>query len=137
MDKMERARQIYLAAQFAALSLPDEKAAQVPIVFEAWKGGVQYIAGDRRQYGDKLYKCRQAHTSEAHNTPDLIPAIWEVLDVEHAGTIDDPIPAAANMEYFKDKYYIEDNIIYLCTRSTEQPITQLPHELVGIYFDIV
>lgn len=38
------------------------------------------------------------------------------------GTQDDPIPYNNNMELVKDKYYIQHDIVYLCTRSTEQPV---------------
>mgnify|MGYP002508445930 CR=1 FL=1 len=50
---------------------------------------------------DRLYKCRQAHTTQADWTPDKTPALWAVIDAAHAGTAADPIPAAAGMDYIK------------------------------------
>lgn len=69
-------------------------------------------------------------------------AMWTAIDIEHAGTIDDPIPAAAGMEYVKGKYYIENGVIYLMNRQGmtdgESVVLQyLPSQLVGQYFEEV
>ena len=137
MEALERARQTRRAITLYAKELPDEQAAQLPSLFEAWDGGgVAYKAGDRVQYNDLLYKCLTEHMSQESWTPDAAVALWAVIDVMHAGTLDDPIPAAANMEYYQGKYYIEAGITYLCTRDTGQPIAQLPSTLVGIYFEV-
>lgn len=139
MTRLERLRQLREAAMFYAQDLPDEQAAEVPTLYDEWKVGVDYKVDDRVFYPDKLYKCRQAHTSQESWTPDLTPAMWEVIDVTHAGTLEDPIPAAKNMEYTAGLYYLdpEDDKVYLCNRNTEIPVAYLPHELVGTYFEAV
>lgn len=65
-----------------------------------------------------------------------------MIDVEHAGTKEDPIPAAKGMDYIYGKYYRdpEDGKIYLCKRTGEEDggvinLQYLPHELVGQYFE--
>ena len=128
----------------AAVSLSDGEAATVPELITAWAYPVAYAEGDRRSYGGKVYKCRQAHTSQADWTPDKTPALWAVIDAEHAGTQDDPIPASRGMEYEYGKYYLdsEDGKTYLCERTGEQSggkivLQYLPHELVGNYFTAV
>lgn len=128
----------------AAVSLSDGEAASVPELITAWAYPVAYAEGDRRSYGGKVYKCRQAHTSQADWTPDKTPNLWAVIDAEHAGTQDDPIPAARGMEYEYGKYYLdgEDGKTYLCERTGEQAggkitLQYLPHELVGNYFKAV
>lgn len=125
----------------AAVSLSDAAAATVPELITAWAYPVKYSEGDRRSYGGKGYKCRQAHTSQADWTPDKTPALWAVIDAEHAGTQDDPIPASRGMEYEYGKYYLdgEDGKVYLCERTGEAAggkivLQYLPHELVGNYF---
>ena len=45
--------------------------------------------------------------------------LWTVIDVTHAGTIDDPISAVAGMEYVYGKYYIEGETVYICKRTDE------------------
>lgn len=125
----------------AAVSLSDGEAASVPELITAWAYPVDYAEGDRRSRGGKVYKCRQAHTSQADWTPDKTPALWAVIDAEHAGTQDDPIPAARGMEYEYGKYYLdsEDGKTYKCERTGEASggkivLQYLPHELVGNYF---
>lgn len=128
----------------AAVSLSDGEAASVPELITAWAYPVDYAKGDRRSYGGKVHKCRQAHTSQADWTPDKTPALWAVIDAEHAGTQADPIPAARGMEYEYGKYYLdgEDGKVYLCERTGEQAggkitLQYLPHELIGNYFKAV
>ena len=125
----------------AAVSLSDGEAASVPELITAWAYPVKYNEGDRRSYGRKVYKCRQAHTSQADWTPDKTPALWAVIDAEHAGTQADPIPAARGMEYEYGKYYLdgEDGKTYKCERIGEAAggkivLQYLPHELAGQYF---
>lgn len=125
----------------AAVSLSDGEAATVPELITAWAYPVAYAEGDRRSYGGKVYKCRQAHTSQTDWNPAATPALWVVIDAAHAGTQDDPIPAARGMEYEYGKYYLdgEDGKVYLCERTGEQAggkitLQYLPHELVGNYF---
>ena len=142
MDRLERLRQLRNAAMLNAESLTDEQAANVPTMFDEWAVGVEYKVDDRRSYGEKLCKCRQAHTSQADWTPDVTPALWAVVsDGSTAGTVDDPIPASRGMEYKYGLYYLdpEDNKTYLCTRVGEEEggtivLHYLPHELVGQYF---
>lgn len=69
-------------------------------------------------------------------------SIWVAIDVTHAGTIDDPIPASAGMEYVKGKYYVEGTTVYFMNRQGmndgESVVLQfLPSALVGQYFEIV
>lgn len=125
----------------AAVSLSDGEAATVPELITAWAYPVAYAEGDRRSYGGKVYKCRQAHTSQEDWKPSATPALWVVIDVAHAGTQDDPIPASRGMEYEYGKYYLdsEDGKTYLCERIGEAAggkivLQYLPHELMGQYF---
>lgn len=128
----------------ATVSLSDGEAATVPELITAWAYPVAYAEGDRRSYGGKVYKCRQAHTSQTDRTPDKTPALWAVIDAEHAGTQADPIPASRGMEYEYGKYYLdsEDGKTYKCERTGEAAggkivLQYLPHELVGNYFTAV
>lgn len=127
----------------AAVSLSDGEAASVPELITAWAYPVAYAEGDRRSYSGKVYKVRpgQGHTSQADWTPDKTPNLWAVIDTEHAGTQDDPIPAARGMEYTYGLYYLdsEDGKTYLCERIGEAAggkivLQYLPHELAGQYF---
>lgn len=129
-----------------AAILTDGEAAKIPSLSKKWVVGEVVNVDDRRYYEptQRLYKCRQAHTTQADWTPDQTPALWAVVDVDHAGTVDDPIPAARGMDYIYGKYYKdpEDEKIYLCTRLGEEEgeiinLQYLPHELIGHYFETI
>ncbi|MBO7727894.1 MAG: hypothetical protein J6S50_05175 [Oscillospiraceae bacterium] len=60
----------------ASVSLTDEDALEATELFPAWQADTEYILDQRVRYGDKLYKCVQAHTSQADWTPDATPALW-------------------------------------------------------------
>ena len=118
----------------------DNVALQGMELYDQWEAGETVAVGDRRRYNGKLYKCRQAHTTEF--TPDLVPALWTVIDVTHAGTLEDSIPAAAGMDYVIGNYYIEGETVYLCKfgnteAGTVVNLQYLPSQLVGQYFEVV
>lgn len=145
-EKINRAKQMRKAAMMTAEACTDERAAEVPTLYPVWIAGETVEPGDRRYYepDGKLYKCRQAHTTQADWTPDITPALWAVVDVAHAGTMEDPIPASRGMDYTYGKYYLdpEDEKIYLCKRGGGAEggvinLQYLPHELIGQYFEEV
>ena len=140
------ARTMRMTIETAVISLPDEQAAETPSLSQPWTVGEEVEPGDRRYYAptDLLYKVRdgQGHTTQENWTPDKTPAMWAVVDVTHAGTVEDPIPAAKGMDYIYGKYYRdpEDGKIYLCKRIGEEDgavinLQYLPHELIGQYFE--
>lgn len=120
----------------------DQTAVKAMAFYPYWEEGMEVSIGDRLQYGGKLYNVIQSHTTQADWTPDITPAIYTLIDVERAGTIEDPIPAVAGMEYEYGKYYIEDETIYVCQRTGEAAggkitLYYLPSQLVGQYFEVV
>nr|DAP43612.1 MAG TPA: ChiA1-BD-binding domain protein [Caudoviricetes sp.] len=140
----QRAARLRPMIEAAATSLPDSDAATAVELFPKWVYPVSYIEGNRVSDGGKLYKCQQAHTSQGGWKPSTTPALWVVIDVAHAGTQDDPIPASRGMEYEYGKYYLdsEDGKTYKCERIGEAAggkivLQYLPHELVGQYFTAV
>ena len=140
----QRAARLRPVIEAAAMSLSDGEAATAVELFPAWTYPVSYIVGNRVSDVGKLYKCRKAHTSQDRWNPAATPDLWVVIDVAHAGTQDDPIPAARGMEYEYGKYYLdgEDGKTYLCERTGEAAggkivLQYLPHELIGNYFTAV
>lgn len=124
--------------------IDDNTAARHATVFPVWAVGVTFKVGQMRvdPLNGKLYRCGQAHTSVEGWNPSLTPAMWTVVDVTHAGTKEDPIPAARSMEFTYGLYFLdpEDGKTYLCKRTGEAEggtvtLHYLPHELVGQYFE--
>jgi len=96
-------------------SLPDEDALSGVTLFPHWAAGVAYKIDYRIQYGEKLYRVVQAHTSQADWTPDATPALY--TEVAKPGEI--PVwkqPTGAHDAYNKgDKvhYPDEDGPVYV------------------------
>ena len=71
-----RAYQLRALIEQAAVSLPDEDALGGIELFPTWAAGVAYAADTRIRYEGKLYRCVQAHTSQADWLPDSTPALY-------------------------------------------------------------
>lgn len=132
-------KQMMFASAKASLliELPDTEAAKLPLCYDPWETDKAYKVGDRVECDGKLWKCRQAHTSQENWKPSINTAsLWEVIDVEHAGTLEDPIPYDQTMTVYNGKYYLEDGIIYKCIRDPGQPLYATCASLVGNYFEV-
>lgn len=117
--------------------LDDTEAAKLPLCYDSWKTDKAYKVGDRVEWDGKLWKCRQAHTSQENWKPSIETAsLWEVINVENAGTLDDPIPYDQTMTVYNGKYYLEDGITYKCVRDSGQPLYATCASLVGNYFEV-
>lgn len=101
----------------ASASLSDSDALTGIELFSVWKTETAYEAQQRVRYNGKLYRCEQAHTSQATWTPDATPAMW--TEVAEPGTI--PVwkqPTGAQDAYrIGDKvhYPDENGPVYVCT----------------------
>lgn len=149
----QRAARLRPVIEQASASLSDGEAAKSPELFPRWADhiGETVKPGDRRSDMDgsgvlHVYRVNkgQGHTTQENWPPHSTPAMWTIINVDHAGTQDDPIPAARGMEYTYGLYYKdpEDTKLYLCERTGEQSsnkitLQYLPHELVGQYFTAV
>lgn len=128
-------------------TLTDAQALLVSDFYEAWDDipdGTELKEGKRLRYAvdGLLYKVKegQTHKKQSDWNPKDVATLFEVIEPSHTGTQEDPIPAHANMEYFKDKYYIEDETIYLCTSELAKDgvvLQYTPSQLVGSYFEKV
>lgn len=76
MSYQDEARRLRPFIEKAAVSLGDEDALEAVELFPAWKADTAYSADERIRYSEKLYRCVQAHTSQADWTPDATPALW-------------------------------------------------------------
>lgn len=147
---MARAAELRPVIEQASASLSDGEAAKSPELFPRWADhiGETVKPGDRRSDMDEsgvlhVYRVNkgQGHTTQENWPPHSTPAMWTIINVDHAGTQDDPIPAARGMEYEYGKYYLdgEDGKTYKCERIGEAAggkivLQYLPHELIGNYF---
>ena len=77
-----KAKQLRALIESLAASLSDETALTGVELFQSWSIGKAYITGDRVQYEGTLYKCVQAHTSQADWTPPVTPALWTAVSLD-------------------------------------------------------
>lgn len=77
-----KARQLRKLIEQLAITLDDETALTGVELFPMWAIGRAYAVDDRVQYSGTLYKCIQAHTSQADWTPDATPALWVIVTIE-------------------------------------------------------
>lgn len=118
----------------------DEEALENIELFPTWQSkiGVQVNQGDRLYFDDKLFKVLQTHTPQEDWRPDTTASLYVqvVIEGEDSGTIDNPIPYSLNMELVEGKYYIENEVVYLCTRGLDASYWPLA-DLVGQYVEVV
>jgi hypothetical protein len=89
-------------------------------------------------YEDKPWRVRQPHTPLEIYPPSVSTAsLYEAIDKEHDGTLEDPIPYNPPMEIFIDKYYIENDEVYKCIRNSDTALSHSLIDLVGIYVNKV
>ena len=77
-----KAKQLRQLIEQLAVTLDDETALAGVELFPMWAIGKAYAVSDRAQYNGTLYKCVQAHTSQADWTPDITPALWVAVSIE-------------------------------------------------------
>ena len=123
----------------AASTMTDETALTAVELFPAWAAGNAYAINDRVQYNGTLYKCVQAHTSQADWAPGETgtESLWTEICEAHDGTKYDPIPYNGNMALENGKYYTQDGVLYLCNRDTGNPVYHPLSALVGLYVTVV
>lgn len=77
-----KAKQLRALIEMLAITLDDATALTGVELFPVWATDTAYAVGDRVQYNGVLYKCVQAHTSQADWMPDATPALWVIVSVE-------------------------------------------------------
>ena len=100
-----KAKQLRQLIEQLAITLDDETALTGVELFPTWAVGKAYAVNDRTQYNGTLYKCVQAHTSQADWMPDATPALWVVVSV-------DEYPEWVQPTGAHDAYNIGDKVTY-------------------------
>lgn len=96
--------------------------------------------GFKLTYEDKLYKVIQP-TLVISDT--FIPgatgteSLFERIDEKHDGDLYDPIPYSGNMALQEDLCYTQDNVTYVCIRSTGTAVYANLADLVGQFVEVV
>lgn len=140
MTPQEKARQLRPLIVKASASLSDEDALEALELYDRWAPETDYPADKRLQHEGGLYRVRQLHTSQAIYPPGSAGTEALYARVERPGqgdTSDNPIPYEGNLELVEGKYYSQDGVTYVCTRSTGAPVYHPLAQLVGLYVEVV
>lgn len=132
----EEVTALLIKQQINTITVDDQTALRMAAYYPEWAAGQDYTAGYKVQRGGKLWSCLQAHTSQTGWEPENAASLWDQINETHAGTMDDPIPYSGNMALESGKYYIQDYVIYRCTRDTINPVYNALADLVGLYVEV-
>ena len=124
-----------IAQQINMLEVDNNTALRMVAFYPEWTADTEYTIGYKVQRNGKLWRCRQAHTSQTGWEPENAASLWTEICESHAGTLEDPIPYSGNMALESGKYYSQDNKVYRCTRDTGNPVYNALSELVGLYVE--
>ena len=131
---------INLAVKQAKQITDEQEALELQILYKSWDQqiGKQLNVGEYVQHEGKLYRVLQAHTAQSAWAPgNGTESLFVVIDKEHTGTLEDPIPYEGNMELFNGKYYIQNEVVYLCIRDSGTPLYHELSALIGNYVEEV
>ena len=119
-----------------SVSLTANQALEMQVLFPIWgekdaEFGKEVGIGFRLRVvegeSDTLFEVIQKHKLQADWKPGIETAsLYKIVEAEHAGTLDDPIPYVQGMAFEKDKYYEQYGVIYLCILTT---VTGYPNDL--------
>ena len=126
-----------ITQQINTLTVDDNTALRMVAFYPEWAENTEYTAEYKVQRNGKLWRCRQAHTSQTGWEPENAASLWTEICETHAGTLEDPIPYSGNMALESGKYYMQDGKVYRCTRDTGNPVYNALSELVGLYVEEV
>lgn len=136
----DQLRELLLEQYNGRTDISDEEALKRPLLVYSWDTyvGKSLTKGQVVSYDDKLWRVRQAVATVLENQPPSLAtaALYEVIEVEPAGTQDDPIPYTPPMEIFNGKYYTQGGVLYKCTRDSGQALTHDLAALVGLYVEL-
>lgn len=82
---LEAARVVRAAMDAAGRLLTDEQALEAAAIYPAWDGEAAYEKDDRVRYGERLYRCLQAHQAQAGWTPTAAVSLWAKVLTSETG----------------------------------------------------
>ncbi len=132
---------LFVRQQINTLDVDDNTALRMKSFYPAFADiiGKTVKHGFKFTYDGKLYKTAQAEMTIAeHYAPGVgTESLYTEICETHDGSKYDPIPYSGNMALEQGKYYTQDDMTYLCIRSTGVPVYNDLAELVDIYVEVV
>lgn len=145
-------------AKIASLTNTDAQAVEVKGLYADWEDDPDGYAYDvqnqkdkRRNFGGFLWNLNKNHQKQKDRFPGAEPTLWTQPVEGYEGSYSDPIPVpdsvnVSGFEYEYGKYYIENELVYLCKRGgvlnpesmygQKEKLYFKPSALIGQYFEI-
>lgn len=105
------------------------------IDYPEWKEGVAYTVGDIITSNGLFYEVKANHTSNAAYPVETTFAYYRLIELTHAGTLDDPIPypetAGVVVNVENGKYYSYKGAVYLA--KADMPNCVYPPDTAGMW----
>lgn len=140
-DSLTIMQEIIFEQYNAKTDISDEEALDRSIIIYDWDHyiGKSLTKGQVVVYNDNVYRVKQDILEVLDiYPPDITTAsLYEVIVLTATGEENDPILYTLPMEIFKDKYYIQNDIKYLCTRDSGTALSHDLSTLIGLYVEIV
>lgn len=133
----EEVYRMIVARSVNTLEVDDNTALRMKEYYPVWNPGLVCSENHKVQRNDILWNCLQTHVAQSGWEPENAASLWTEVNETHEGTEDDPIPYNGNMTLEKDKYYVQNWVVYLCIRDTGNPVYHALADLVGVYVDTV
>lgn len=137
----EVTQEIVLEQYNQRTDIEDVEALERAVVIYNWKKyiGKSLKMGQVVVWDERVYRVRQDISVVLENQhPSLDTAsIYEVIELVATGEKDDPITYEPPMEIFDGKYYVHDDVLYLCTRDSGTALSHSLKDLVGLYVEVV
>ena len=100
----EEVTAMLIRQQINILNVDDNTALRMTTFYPEWAANAEYTIGYKVQRSGRLWRCIQAHTSQAGWEPENAASLWTEICESHAGTLEDPIPYSGNMALESGKY---------------------------------
>jgi len=136
----DEVNQMFIKSQINSVEIDDKTSLRMLDYYPIWQDLIGQTAsqGFKFTYNGKLYKVIQSHTLSESWVPDNgTESLYTRIDEEHDGDVYDPIPYEGNMVLEKDKYYVQDDIVYKCTRDSINPLYNNLKDLINLYVEKV
>lgn len=106
--------------------MTNDQILQCVSVLPEWKSfiGGKMEAHQRFQFNKEAWESRQeiSVVLEGQEPGISTAALYQRIESKHVGTQEDPIPYSQLMTVYKDKYYTQNEVLYLCIEDSGQPL---------------
>jgi hypothetical protein len=79
LDEAQAVNSICFVTMAESEELDDVTITEHADLFSLWCKAIDYAVGDIRRHEGKLYRCVQAHKSQADWTPDAVASLWSQI----------------------------------------------------------